>query len=631
MKRQSLTSLPVWGLFTCAFGTACGAGEPGDEIMTVEQPAICNANDFQNVETYVPADGVPRSFIDEHQGPVGSFGCSGTLIGDGLFLTVAHCVDSGPYSVAFNHQLDPNLQPRTETVFERAEIIEDDGASQNALLRLHYSPENFFGMTGLENRTMVKEDKLVVIGHPYQLNHPTNENGSTYKVAEVGRVNSVTSNDINYKHLDTRGGMSGSGVLAADSGRLIGIHRAGHDDGYVCNSVEAEGTANTITRIFRVSNVIKGDRGSGHFFKNYGWQDNAPLLSQLTNVGNWRSAWHHIIPGRFGTGSLDALFFYDSTAGFGRFYYVNSSRTITGIGAGISGMRKTWSLITPIDVDGTGTSELLFYDARDGFGAFYATDGAGNLTELRHDSSWGRNWNQIVAADLIPSRPGPELVFYSRRLHSFHAYRTTTTPTIGKLKENSATTSAGDVIPTVLVAGDFSPDSAGRMELFAYAAPTGRAFILRFADDGTMSVVSSATLPKKYSQIAAGDFMTAPGTELLAYSPSDGTAVVYQTYGGTISAVSTQTGLRNHLSKLVAGNFMGGDGTEALFYDRFRSADPDCSTGVVRDNICCEAQCGTCGGTGCGSRPGGADSCCMGNISTAGRSCADNPPPCVMP
>ena len=30
--------------------------------------------------------------------------------------------------------------------------------------------------------------------------------------------------------------------------------------------------------------------------------------------------------------------------------------------------------------------------------------------------------------------------------------------------------------------------------------------------------------------------------------------------------------------------------------------------------ICCPASCGSCGGSGCGSRPGGAAKCCTGDI-----------------
>ena len=33
--------------------------------------------------------------------------------------------------------------------------------------------------------------------------------------------------------------------------------------------------------------------------------------------------------------------------------------------------------------------------------------------------------------------------------------------------------------------------------------------------------------------------------------------------------------------------------------------------GVERDGVCCEAQCGTCGGSGCAGRPGGPVRGCM--------------------
>lgn len=40
-----------------------------------------------------------------------------------------------------------------------------------------------------------------------------------------------------------------------------------------------------------------------------------------------------------------------------------------------------------------------------------------------------------------------------------------------------------------------------------------------------------------------------------------------------------------------------------------------CSNGIpgveYEDNVCCEAQCETCGGDGCETRPGGEVRCCL--------------------
>ncbi|CAN0489811.1 unnamed protein product, partial [Scytosiphon promiscuus] len=42
--------------------------------------------------------------------------------------------------------------------------------------------------------------------------------------------------------------------------------------------------------------------------------------------------------------------------------------------------------------------------------------------------------------------------------------------------------------------------------------------------------------------------------------------------------------------------------------------DIDCSNGlpgVQFGDVCCDASCGTCGGAGCGSRPGGSVRWCL--------------------
>jgi hypothetical protein len=59
-------------------------------------------------------------------------------------------------------------------------------------------------------------------------------------------------------------------------------------------------------------------------------------------------------------------------------------------------------------------------------------------------------------------------------------------------------------------------------------------------------------------------------------------------------------------------------------------ADPTCSTGIPNGDVCCSASCGSCGGSGCGSRPGGASACCAGPITTANVSCSGSEPPCVI-
>jgi len=59
-------------------------------------------------------------------------------------------------------------------------------------------------------------------------------------------------------------------------------------------------------------------------------------------------------------------------------------------------------------------------------------------------------------------------------------------------------------------------------------------------------------------------------------------------------------------------------------------ADPTCALGLLAGDVCCSAECGQCGGTGCGSFPGGSDNCCGTPITTAGNSCNDGGAPCVI-
>ena len=58
--------------------------------------------------------------------------------------------------------------------------------------------------------------------------------------------------------------------------------------------------------------------------------------------------------------------------------------------------------------------------------------------------------------------------------------------------------------------------------------------------------------------------------------------------------------------------------------------DPTCEFGIIKDNICCDSECGTCGGTGCGALPGGGSNCCGGPIVANGLSCDDGLAPCII-
>lgn len=61
---------------------------------------------------------------------------------------------------------------------------------------------------------------------------------------------------------------------------------------------------------------------------------------------------------------------------------------------------------------------------------------------------------------------------------------------------------------------------------------------------------------------------------------------------------------------------------------------PLCSEGYINSagNTCCAASCGRCGGSGCGSLPGGSSNCCSSQILTANVTCTSSSQTvCVLP
>ena len=75
---------------------------------------------------------------------------------------------------------------------------------------------------------------------------------------------------------------------------------------------------------------------------------------------------------------------------------------------------------------------------------------------------------------------------------------------------------------------------------------------------------------------------------------------------------------------ILSGNSggSGGGGSTATTGNR----DP---AAICNQKVCCPASCGACGGSGCGSRPGGAENCCTSHVLRSGNSCDSFAPPCT--
>jgi hypothetical protein len=94
---------------------------------------------------------------------------------------------------------------------------------------------------------------------------------------------------------------------------------------------------------------------------------------------------------RFGTTSL---LFYDSGAGLGAFWRTNGSGDIFHEKSHI--WSHSWSQIIPGDFGGDGNTDLFFYDSQAGLADFYLTDGFGNITHQQRHNNLHTGWTQII-------------------------------------------------------------------------------------------------------------------------------------------------------------------------------------------------------------------------------------------
>nr|WP_314464303.1 trypsin-like peptidase domain-containing protein [uncultured Novosphingobium sp.] len=254
------------------------------ELYSAIIETICGANDdSQPVEQYDGTLGVTRQFVDAHQAAVGQIQwnddlaakytnsgnvsgerwCTGTLIGEDLFLTAGHCFDQtgGGWErpringtsniipsteiatnmhVNFNFQVDPNGVMRVEQSFPIQQLVEYRlGGLDFAIIQLGGNPTASFGQAHVSTTDASGGDMLCIIGHP----------AGQPKRVEAGPALAPSGNQILYDDIDTLGGNSGSGVVRASDGRIVGVHTNG---GCSPSSPGAGGGANSGMRIAAV-------------------------------------------------------------------------------------------------------------------------------------------------------------------------------------------------------------------------------------------------------------------------------------------------------------------------------------------------------------------------------------------
>lgn len=241
--------------------SAEAATAEGDEYSAILESICGVADDSQPVEQYDGTLGVTTAFVAAHQAAAcqvqwndnlaaiytnpgnvsGVRWGSGTMITDDIFLTCGHLFDQtgggwnrprqngttniiSPQEIAknmrlnFNFQVDAAGNMRAEQSFPILELLEYRlGGLDMAICRIGGNPGATFGRAAFSATDASQGDMICIIGHP----------AGQPKRIEAGPTTAITGNLIEYNDIDTLGGNSGSGILRASDGRLVGIHTNG--------------------------------------------------------------------------------------------------------------------------------------------------------------------------------------------------------------------------------------------------------------------------------------------------------------------------------------------------------------------------------------------------------------------
>jgi hypothetical protein len=121
-------------------------------------------------------------------------------------------------TAVFNFQDDPNGNPRPTQAFAITALVEDaTNGVDYAIVRLANTPGNTIGIGRAARSDIRLSSTVAIIGHP----------AGVPKRIEAGPVTTLNTTQIGYNDIDTLGGNSGSGILDAQTGLLVGVHTNG--------------------------------------------------------------------------------------------------------------------------------------------------------------------------------------------------------------------------------------------------------------------------------------------------------------------------------------------------------------------------------------------------------------------
>ncbi len=228
--REDIYNLPIdlqdWSVI--AMGSTAALMRPSDVTIDHSGEVQFNSPTLQTYHNL--CDG--ERFLDQ---PAAVAFCSGTLIGDDLFLTAGQCIeteaDCANTLFVFNYRMADadNLEPITaDDVFSCQEIVVSTYTSESvdyAIVRLERSATPRFtpAIVKTDASPVPVDTPLVMVGYPSGL--PT-------KIDDGGHVRYNHEDDLDYfvATTDSFQGNSGSGVYDWDSKELVGILVRGETD-----------------------------------------------------------------------------------------------------------------------------------------------------------------------------------------------------------------------------------------------------------------------------------------------------------------------------------------------------------------------------------------------------------------
>jgi hypothetical protein len=231
-----------------------------------------------------------------------------------------------------------------------------------------------------------------------------------------------------------------------------------------------------------VSQLLFYDAGAG---RGEFWTRYDGTMQLAAGIDGWRTDWDMIIPGHFSDSPDTDLLFYERASGTGEFYRTNGSFSLIGSN---TDWNKDWTIIVPGHFSDGPYTDLLFYEGSTGTGDFWRTDGEGNVSQIGvSNTDWNKDWGMIIPGHFSDS-PYTDHLFYEPSTGTGAFWRT---DGHGNVSQIGVSNTNWNRDWTMIIPGRFS--DGPYTDLLFYEASTGTGEFWRTDGEGNVSLITSYT------------------------------------------------------------------------------------------------------------------------------------------